>query len=371
MTTEAKTLTVNLGARSYDILLGDNLLHSAGDTIRTTLGNGKSWIISDQNVAPLHLPTLEASLARADIRTEVIILPPGEGSKTFATLEMIVNRVLDGSPERGSTLIALGGGVVGDITGLAASLVLRGINYVQIPTTLLAQVDSSVGGKTAVNTKHGKNLAGAFYQPKLVIVDARLLDTLPHRELLAGYAEVVKYGLIRDDKFFNWLEKNGPAVIEGDRDARRHAVWTSCATKAILVSEDERETGARTLLNFGHTFGHALEAETEFSMELLHGEAVSVGMILALELSTMLGVLPASNLKRVLNHFAAVGLPTSLPSKEGLPWDAPRLIEHMGHDKKVQNGRVTFVLARKIGDAFVTQDVDLRDVENVLRRSAG
>ncbi|MEC7489265.1 MAG: 3-dehydroquinate synthase [Pseudomonadota bacterium] len=370
MTTASETLTVNLDTRSYDILLGNNLLESAGETIRTALGNGKCWIISDENVAPMHLPTLKASLSQANIQAKVIVLPPGEGSKSLATLEMIVNRILDGSPERGSTLIALGGGVVGDIAGLAASLVLRGINYVQIPTTLLAQVDSSVGGKTAVNTKHGKNLAGAFYQPKLVIADAGVLDTLPHRELLAGYAEVVKYGLIRDNEFFEWLEKNGTAVIAGDHDARSHAVSTSCATKADLVSEDERETGARALLNFGHTFGHALEAETGFSMDLLHGEAVSIGMILALELSTMLGYCPASNLKRTLNHFTDVGLPTCLPSKGSLSWDPLRLIEHMGRDKKVHDGRITFILARSIGDAFATRDVSLHDVENVLRRAA-
>ena len=277
--------------------------------------------------------------------------------------------MLDGAPERGSTLVALGGGVIGDITGFAASQILRGINFVQIPTTLLAQVDSSVGGKTGINTRHGKNLAGAFYQPRLVLADTAVLDTLPPRELLAGYAEVVKYGLIRDAEFFAWLERNGAALIAGDREARQYAIRTSCAAKAAIVAEDERENGIRALLNFGHTFGHALEAETGFGSELLHGEAVAIGMIMALDLSVRIGLCPASVMERAIAHFNDAGLPVSVSTGGNREWDAGVLIGHMGHDKKVRDGKITFILARRIGEAFVASDVDLTKVEDMLTRA--
>ena len=370
MTETGESLRVDLNDRSYDILVGADLLASTGSAIRAAAGGGRCWVVTDETVAPLYLDTVMASLREADLDAQSIVLPAGESTKAFATLENIVNTVLDAAPERSSTLIALGGGVIGDITGFAASVILRGINFVQIPTTLLAQVDSSVGGKTGLNTRHGKNLAGAFYQPKLVIADTGALDTLPRRELLSGYAEVVKYGLIRDAEFFDWLEANGAAVIGGEgeagRIARQYAVRTSCAAKAAVVAADERENGVRALLNFGHTFGHALEAETGFGPELLHGEAVAIGMIMALEMSVMLGLCPRSDSDRARRHFTATGLPTGLPTAQGRQWDPAPLIHHMGHDKKVRDGRVTFILARAIGDAFVSRDVNLDDVERLL-----
>ena len=364
-------LRVDLGDRSYDIVVGAGMLASAGNAIRAAAGSGRCWIVTDETVAPLYLDTVATSLQAAGLDALPIVLPSGEGTKAFATVEHIVNTVLDAAPERSSTLIALGGGVIGDVTGFAASIILRGINFIQIPTTLLAQVDSSVGGKTGINTRHGKNLAGAFYQPKLVIADTGALDTLPRRELLAGYAEVVKYGLIRDAGFFDWLEANAGAVIDGKGDAgraaRQYAVRASCAAKAAVVAEDERENGVRALLNFGHTFGHALEAETGFGAELLHGEAVAIGMIMALDMSVALGLCPQPESDRARRHFAATGLPVGLPSAQGRHWDAATLVRHMGHDKKVRDGRVTFILARGIGDAFVSRDVNLEDVERLLR----
>ena len=365
MTTPSDSLRVDLGERSYDIVIGEDLLAHAGSHVRDAAGGGACWIVTDDNVAPRYLDVVTGSLRDAGIDAREIVLPAGEETKNFSTVESVVNSVLDGAPERSATLVALGGGVIGDITGFAASQVLRGINFVQIPTTLLAQVDSSVGGKTGINTRHGKNLAGAFYQPRLVLADTSVLDTLPRRELLAGYAEVVKYGLIRDAAFFDWLEDHGAAVVAGDRDARRHAVKTSCAAKAAIVAEDERENGVRALLNFGHTFGHALEAETGFGAEMLHGEAVAIGMIMALDLSVRMGLCPAGDLNRTLAHFTETGLPASVGGNRR--WDPAALIGHMGHDKKVRDGRITFILARAIGDAFIARDVDLAAVEDMLR----
>jgi 3-dehydroquinate synthase len=262
--------------------------------------------------------------------------------------------------------VALGGGVVGDLVGLAASLVLRGIDYVQIPTTLLAQVDSSVGGKTAIDTPHGKNLVGAFYQPRLVLADTGVLDTLDRRQMLAGYAEVVKYGLIGDVAFFEWLEANGARLIAGDAEARRHAIVTSCRAKAAIVAADEREASMRALLNFGHTFGHALETETGFGAALLHGEAVAIGMVLAFELSAARRLCPPEDVERVRRHFAKVGLPTSLRDVVRPRWSARNLVDHMHQDKKVRDGRLTFVLTRGIGDAFIERGVDAREVRRLL-----
>ena len=366
MTGSSSRLRVDLGDRSYDIIVGDSLLASAGESIRTAAGNGRCWVVTDETVAGLYLDQVATSLSDSGFDVQSIILPPGESSKSFATVERIVNTVLDSGPERNSTLVALGGGVVGDVTGFAASIILRGVNFVQIPTTLLAQVDSSVGGKTGINTRHGKNLAGAFYQPRLVIADTGVLDTLPRRELLAGYAEIVKYGLIRDSGFFDWLERNGGAVIDGDRDARRYAVQASCTAKAAVVSEDERENGVRALLNFGHTFGHALEAETGFGAELLHGEAVSIGMVMAFELSEMMAFCPRADVERVRQHFAVTGLPMTLPTAQGRRWDPATLIEHMGHDKKIRDGQITFILARGIGDAFIARDIKPETVRRLL-----
>ncbi len=366
MTAPKDTLRVELGDRAYDIVIGEGLIDGLGKAVRDELGNAACWVVTDETAGGLFLDSALDSLASAGLAARPIVLPPGESSKSFPTFERVVNEVLDGAPERGSVLIALGGGVVGDLTGFAASAVMRGVGFVQVPTTLLSQVDSSVGGKTGINTRHGKNLVGAFYQPRLVLADTRTLDTLPRRELLAGYAEVVKYGLIRDRGFFEWLEANGKGVVGGDRAAQQYAIRESCAAKAAVVAEDEHEDGVRALLNFGHTFGHALEAETGFGPDLLHGEAVSVGMIMALELSVALGLCAPGDVDRVRRHFADVGLPTAVPARPGGKWDTGRLLAHMAHDKKVRNGRVTFILSRGIGDAFVAADVDLADVAPVI-----
>ncbi|MFQ5775990.1 MAG: 3-dehydroquinate synthase [Kiloniellaceae bacterium] len=357
---------VALGERSYDIVAGEDLLAEAGRHIAPVLRQRRVLIVTDGNVADLHLATLERALDDAGIAYDAAVLPPGERTKDFEHLETLVERLLDLKVERGSTLIALGGGVVGDLTGFAAAILLRGLDFIQIPTTLLAQVDSSVGGKTGINTRHGKNLVGSFHQPRLVLADTGVLSTLPRRALLGGYAEVVKYGLIDRPEFFAWLEGHGMGVIEGDPEARRHAVVASCAAKAEIVAADEREAGVRVLLNLGHTFGHALEAETGYSGELLHGEAVAIGMVMAFELSAHLGYCAAEDAARVRRHLAAVGLPTGLEAAGGRIWNAPGLIEHMGRDKKVKGGRITFVLARGIGEAFLCDDVDPADVEALL-----
>lgn len=369
MMTPADSLRVDLGERSYDIFVGEDLLRNTGKYVREVLGAGAFWIVTDENVAPYYLDLVSRSLRENGFNVNEIVLPAGEASKSFDTIEIVVNTVLEGTPERGSTLGALGGGVVGDIAGFAASQILRGINFVQIPTTLLAQVDSSVGGKTGINTPHGKNLAGAFYQPRLVLADTAALDTLPKRELLAGYAEIVKYGLIRDVEFFTWLEQNGRTVLEGNREARQYAVKSSCAAKASIVAEDEFENGVRALLNFGHTFGHALEAETGFGSELLHGEAVAIGMIMALDLSVRMGFCPMGDLKRTIAHFVDTGLPISVPSKGTRQWNPDTLINHMRHDKKLRDGQITFILAQAIGNAFIARDVGLDAVKDMLAQA--
>jgi len=364
-----ETIRVELGPRSYDICVGDGLLAEAGARIGPFIRRKPAIVITDRNVAALHLDTLTRSLAHAGIDSASIVLEPGEGTKVFAGFEKLADAILDLRPERRSTLIALGGGVIGDLAGFAASVVLRGIDFVQIPTTLLAQVDSSVGGKTGIDTRHGKNLIGSFYQPRLVLADMGTLATLPRRELLAGYAEVVKYGLLGDAAFFAWLEKNGPRLVAGDEAARRHAVTVSCRAKAEIVAEDEREEGRRALLNLGHTFGHALEAETGFGSELLHGEAVAVGMAMAFDLSARLGLCPPEDAARVRRHLAAVGLPGGLDALRGRQWRAAALIDHMRQDKKVRDGRIAFVLVRGIGQAFVARDVDVAEVEALLERA--
>ena len=362
----ADTISVDLGNRRYEILVGTNLLSKAGNYIAPLVKRNHVIVVTDETVGPLHLSTLLGSLSSVGITAKTILLKAGESTKGFSGLEYLVSAILDLAPERASTLIALGGGVVGDITGFAASVILRGIDFIQVPTTLLSQVDSSVGGKTGINTKHGKNLVGSFYQPKLVLADTDVLDTLPHRELLAGYAEVVKYGLLGYPEFFAWLETNGAAVLAGDDDARRHAVLTSCQAKATIVAGDERETGQRALLNLGHTFAHTLEAETGFGSRLLHGEAVAIGMIMAFDLSMRLGLCPEAEATRVKQHFAAVGLPMDLKTVADQTWSSTALINHMQLDKKVRDGRITFILAHGIGDAFITDDVSLEDVAALL-----
>ena len=364
-----EALRVELGARSYDILVGDLLLAEAGRHIAPILALPRVVVVTDETVAKLHLDELSRALSDAGIASDAIVLPPGEQTKSFEHLADLVDRILSLTVERRTTLVALGGGVIGDLTGFAAAIVLRGIDFVQIPTTLLAQVDSSVGGKTGIDTPLGKNLVGSFHQPKLVLADTTVLSTLPRREMLAGYAEVVKYGLINDPDFFTWLESHGTAVVEGTPEAQRHAVMTSCAAKAGIVAADEREAGARALLNLGHTFAHALEAEAGYSGDLLHGEAVAIGLVMAFDLSVELGHCPADDAARVRRHLAAVGLPTDIGAIPGRSWSVPGILAQMSRDKKVRDGRITFVLARGIGRAFLSRDVDLDDVATLLNQA--
>ncbi|HEY1503234.1 MAG TPA: 3-dehydroquinate synthase [Stellaceae bacterium] len=361
------TLQVELGTRSYDIVVGTGLLSAAGALIGPVVRQKRAIIVTDANVAKLHLKALEAGLDDAKIAHHAIVLPPGETTKDFAHFSKLCEDVLALGIERGTPLIALGGGVIGDLTGFAAATLLRGLDYVQVPTTLLSQVDSSVGGKTAIDSKHGKNLIGAFHQPVLVLADIDTLATLPPRELLAGYAEVVKYGFIRDRAFFEWLEQAGPKLVAGDTDARRNAVLRSCAAKAAIVAIDERETGERQLLNFGHTFGHALEAETGFGDALLHGEAVALGMRLAFDLSAALGICPRGSVERVRRHYQVIGLPSAISQIANARRFTPAaLLQHMGKDKKVRDGRITLILARDIGDAFISREVERATLESFL-----
>lgn len=366
----AATVRVDLGPRSYDILIGPDLIAGAGQAIAARLPGRPLVVLTDATVAGLHLPALMASLAASGAPLlEPVVVPAGEASKDMGRLAAVMETLLARGLERRTVLVALGGGVVGDLGGFAAAIALRGIDFVQVPTTLLSQVDSSVGGKTGVNSAHGKNLIGAFHQPRLVLADTRTLDTLPRREVLAGYAEVVKYGLIDNPGFFSWLEANGPALIAGDAAARAEAIRVSCAAKAAIVAKDETESGLRELLNLGHTFGHALEAEAGYGGTLLHGEAVSIGMVMAFDLSVRMGLCPAADAERLRAHLAAVGLPTSAahPGRGG--WTAEALLAHMAKDKKVRQGRVTFILARGIGRAFRSPDVDVADVAAVLAAS--
>lgn len=348
---------VGLGERSYDILIGSGLLARAGDFIAALKGMRRLIVISDANVAPRYLDTLMTSLKAAGLQADALPpLPAGEGTKSFAQLEALLEAVLQKQPERGTALVALGGGVIGDLVGFAASILLRGMPFIQIPTTLLAQVDSSVGGKTAINSRHGKNLIGSFHQPRLVIADTDCLATLPRRELLAGYAEVVKYGLIDQPEFFAWLEKNGRALLDGDAGLQRHAVQMCCRAKARIVEADEKEAGLRALLNLGHTFGHALEKATGYSDLMNHGEAVALGCVMALSMSVRRGLASEEELQRLRHHFSEVGLPTHLcqiPQR----FDPLRLAAYCRQDKKVKDGRLTFILMQGIGGAFETQDV--------------
>jgi 3-dehydroquinate synthase len=360
------TLSVALGTRSYDIIVGEGVLAQAGQLLAPLLARPKTVIVTDENVARLHLEALSAALRTARIEPDAVVLPPGETTKSFAWLERLTERLIELKVERRDAIIAFGGGVVGDLTGFAAAIARRGVNYVQIPTTLLAQVDSAVGGKTAIDSRFGKNLIGTFYQPRLVLSDIGLLDSLPLRQRLAGYAEIVKYGLIRDADFFAWLEDHGVGVIEGNAQARTKAILASCRHKAEIVAQDEREEGARALLNLGHTFAHALEIETGYGEELLHGEAVAIGLVLAFELSSMLGRCSGEDAARVRRHLAAVGLPTGL---EGLrAFDPDRLLERMAQDKKAVGGRLRFVLVSGIGHAFLDHDVPADAVRALLAR---
>ncbi len=363
-------LTVDLGPRSYQILIGENLIAEAGAHIAPLIGHPRVFIVCDDNVAEFHLPGLERSLDEANISYQALVLRAGEDTKDFVHLENLIDRLLAAKIERRDSLVALGGGVIGDLAGFAAAIVLRGLDFIQVPTTLLAQVDSSVGGKTGINSPRGKNLIGAFHQPRLVLADCDALSTLPRRELLGGYAEVVKYGLIGDPDFFTWLETHGMAIIEGDAAARRKAVLSSCKAKAEVVAADEREGGRRALLNLGHTFGHAIEAEVGYGGDLLHGEAVAIGMVMAFDLSVQLGLCPPEDAARVRRHLAAVGLPTGLEAVPGRAWSPERLLDHMSRDKKVRDGRVVFVLTRGIGQAFLHDGVDPSEVQSLLTTAA-
>jgi len=363
---DTSVLELDLGDRSYDIVVGDGLIDGAGERIVPFLSHPRVIVITDENVENQWLKPFESSLSHAGIAFRSIVLPAGEATKSFSQFERLVENLLSGGIDRKTCLIALGGGVIGDITGFAAAVTLRGLDFIQVPTTLLAQVDSSVGGKTGINTAHGKNLVGAFYQPRLVLADTRTLDTLPKRELLAGYAEVVKYGLIDDTPFFEWCESDGRRLIDGDAQARRYAIHHCCAAKARIVAEDERETGVRALLNLGHTFGHALEAESGYGDTLLHGEAVAIGTLMAFDLSHRMELCSGQDAGRVEAHFKAAGLKADLKGIADANWSPERLVGHMGKDKKVDAGTIAFILTRGIGRAFITRDVQLEEVKAVL-----
>jgi 3-dehydroquinate synthase len=356
---------VALGERGYDIAIGRGLLPRLGTRIAALRPGAAAAIVTDETVARHHLDVAEATLAASGIRSTRIVVPPGEGTKSWRMVEQVCDGLLAAKVERGDLVVALGGGVVGDLAGFAAAITRRGLSVVQVPTTLLAQVDSSVGGKTGINSAHGKNLIGAFHQPVMVLADTALLDTLPIRDFRAGYAEVAKYGLINDAGFFAWLEANWREIFAGG-PARDQAIATCCRSKADFVARDERETGDRALLNLGHTFGHALEAGAGFSDRLLHGEAVALGMVLAFAFSARLGLMPAADAERAAAHLAAVGLPIHLSDVTGGLPGLDRLMDLMAQDKKVRRGRLTFILARGIGGAYVAPDVDPAEVRAFL-----
>ena len=358
-------VNVALGERSYDIVIGRGQLTLLGEKIAALRAGAKAAIVTDETVARHHLAATEAALAAAGIGATSVTVPAGETSKSFSVLERVCEALISARIERADVVVALGGGVIGDLAGFAAAVVRRGLDYVQVPTTLLAQVDSSVGGKTAIDSGQGKNLIGAFHQPVLVLADTALLDTLPARQFRAGYAEVAKYGLIGDAGFFAWLEANWRELFAGG-PAREHAIAVSCRLKAAIVGRDEREVGERALLNLGHTFGHALEAAAGFSDRLLHGEAIALGMALAFAFSAKRGLLSPAEAERVERHLAAVGLPIHVSSVPGGLPGADRLMELIAQDKKVKRGRLTFILTRGIGASFIAPDVDAAEVRAFL-----
>ena len=369
-------VNVALGDRAYDIVIGRGLLASLGERIASLRPGCKAAIVTDETVARHHLAAAQAALQSAGIAVSAVKVPAGESSKSFRQLERVTDALLAARIERDDLVVALGGGVVGDLGGFAASLIRRGVDYVQVPTTLLAQVDSSVGGKTAINARQGKNLIGAFYQPILVLADTALLDTLPEREFRAGYAEVVKYGLLGDAAFFEWLDVNWRDLFAGGNFngsfAREHAIAVSCRAKAAIVARDERETGDRMLLNLGHTFGHAFEAAAGFSDRLLHGEAVGLGMSLAFEFSARLGLIGRDEADRVIAHLAAVGLPTHVKAVGAGNWPGvDAMMDLISQDKKVKRGQLTFILVRGIGQAFVTRDVEAAEVRDFIAEKLG
>ncbi len=372
--TDPITVAVALGDSAYDIVIGRGVLQSLGARIADLRPGARAAVITDRNVAGHWLEATEASLSEAGIASSHIIVEEGEGSKSFTNLQQVSEALISGRIERADLVIALGGGVVGDLAGFAAAILRRGVDFVQVPTSLLAQVDSSVGGKTGINSPQGKNLIGAFHQPLLVIADTAVLDTLSPRQFRAGYAEVAKYGVLGDAAFFNWLEANHADIFAGG-SAREHAIATSCRAKAAIVERDERENGERALLNLGHTFAHVLEAATGFSDRLFHGEAVAIGMVLAAELSAQLGMIGGQDAMRITRHLADVGLPTSLQeiagfAQEGLA-DADTLMGLMAQDKKVRRGRLTFILLSAIGRAVIASDVEPSVVRYFLNAKLG
>lgn len=366
MTALMQTVTVPLGERSYDVVIGEGLLARAGAMIAPLAPRRRAFVVTDENVARLHLAALRASLQQAGVESGEIVLPAGEHTKRFAALEALCGELIAREIDRTDIVIAFGGGVIGDLAGFAAGIVKRGVDFVQIPTTLLAQVDSSVGGKTAIDTAAGKNLVGLFYQPRLVLADVGVLATLPERELRAGYAEIVKYGLIDDPRFFDWCEAYGASIVAGVSEATAQAVNVSVKAKARIVGADERESGQRALLNLGHTFAHALETCAGYDGALLHGEAVGVGLGLAFELSAHLGLCPRQDSDRVRRHLRQAGFDLDLRTLEGGPFDPAALLAAMAHDKKNQGGKLTFILARGIGQAFVQPDVSPEAVRALL-----
>ena len=361
-----ESLSVDLGDRAYDILVGEGLLERSGPLMTAVIRQPKAIIVTDEHIERCgHLETLTSSLDQAGISHHALVLPPGEQTKSVAEFSELLDRCLGLGIERGTAMIALGGGVIGDLAGFAAATLLRGLDFIQIPTTLLAQVDSSVGGKTGINSRHGKNLIGSFHQPRLVLADIGTLESLPARELRAGYAEIVKYGLIDRPDFFDWLEAHGADLIGGDVEARRYAVLTSCRAKAEVVAADERESGKRALLNLGHTFGHALEAITGYGGELLHGEAVAIGMTLAFDLSWQRGHCPKDDVDRVKHHLDSVDLRTNARTLQ-TEITAEAMLKAMSLDKKVEAGIPRFVLVNGIGQAFHGAEVDQQQLREFL-----
>jgi 3-dehydroquinate synthase len=358
-------VSVSLGARSYDIHIAPGLLNTAGERLGP-FARGPVPVVTDETVADLYLDRFLKNLKAAGIDARAVVMVPGEESKSFSALEQLTSALLQSGVDRGGLIVALGGGVIGDLTGFAAAILKRGVDFAQVPPTLLAQVDSSVGGKTAINTAEGKNLVGAFHQPRIVLADTDVLGTLTPRELRAGYAEVVKYGVLGDADFFGWLEANAAKALAGDKDAMVHAVAHSCGMKAAVVARDEREAGERALLNVGHTFGHALEAATGYSDRLKHGEGVAIGMALAFKLSAALGLCAGRDATRFIRHLEALGLPADISAIPGPRPDAETLLSHMKHDKKVKDGKINYVLLRGLGQAFVTADVPADAVKAVL-----
>jgi 3-dehydroquinate synthase len=356
---------VGLDGRGYDIVIGPGLMNRLGGLIKDTVGDRPLILVSDETVAGLYRSKVEGALAAAGLKVPpAVLIPAGEESKSLESYARTAEEILALGVDRKTVILALGGGVVGDLAGFLAATLLRGIDFIQIPTTLLAQVDSSVGGKTGIDSAHGKNLIGAFHQPLLVVADTDTLTTLPSRELKAGYAEVVKYGLLGDRDFFDWLDENGADVLQGDPAAQIHAIATCCKAKADIVAADEREGGQRALLNLGHTFGHALEVESGFGNVINHGEGVSIGMVMAFDLSVRLGHCPPNDLMLMCAHLRTHGLPVSPP--RDVDFDAHALIRRMQGDKKADRGRLTFVLVNGIGQAFVARDVAASVVETAL-----